>query len=101
MLCVYFQAAASSATNALSSENNGGAPSKSNGKTIFTVADSVEQPKLKGQGRIRRSRFSIKKHLQKHGLAQPDSDSDIEPEQESELHQETDKTTTHFNLPSV
>lgn len=76
------QAAASSATNALSSENNGGAPSKSNGKTIFTVADSVEQPKLKGQGRIRRSRFSIKKHLQKHGLAQPDSDSDIEPEQE-------------------
>uniref|UniRef100_A0A1A8AE64 Phospholipase n=1 Tax=Nothobranchius furzeri TaxID=105023 RepID=A0A1A8AE64_NOTFU len=50
-------------------------------KSLFTVTDSVDQPKLKGQGRFRRTRFSIKRHLQKHGLAQADSDSDLEEDQ--------------------
>lgn len=47
------------------------------------MTDSVDQPRLKGQGRTRRSRFSIRKHLQKHGLAHADSDSKLE-EAESE-----------------
>lgn len=46
---------------------------------VLTVSDSVEQPRLKGHGK-RKSRFSIKRHLQKHGLAQADSDSDLEAE---------------------
>uniref|UniRef100_A0A8D3CMU9 Phospholipase n=1 Tax=Scophthalmus maximus TaxID=52904 RepID=A0A8D3CMU9_SCOMX len=53
---------------------NGGGVSQSNGKGIFTVSDTMDQPKLKSQGRMKRTRFSIRKHLQKHGLAQADSD---------------------------
>lgn len=61
------------------------AASQSNRKGVFTVmVDSVDQPKLKGQGRIRRTRFSIRRHLQKHGLASADSDSDLEEEEERE-----------------
>lgn len=60
--------------------NGSGAVSQSNGKGIFTVTDSVDQPKLKGQGRMKRTRFSIRRHLQKHGLAHADSDSDLESE---------------------
>ncbi len=60
--------------------NGSGAVSQSNGKGIFTVMDSVDQPKLKGQGRMKRTRFSIRRHLQKHGLAHADSDSDLESE---------------------
>uniref|UniRef100_A0AAQ5Z6P2 Phospholipase n=1 Tax=Amphiprion ocellaris TaxID=80972 RepID=A0AAQ5Z6P2_AMPOC len=45
----------------------------SNGKGIFTVTDSADQPKLKGQGRLKRTRFSIRRHLQKHGLAHADT----------------------------
>ncbi|KAM3593265.1 uncharacterized protein V6R79_008759 [Siganus canaliculatus] len=55
---------------------------QTNGRGIFTVMDSVDQPKLKGQGRMKRTRFSIRKHLQKHGLAQADSDSDSDVEAE-------------------
>uniref|UniRef100_A0A3Q3X6M6 Phospholipase n=1 Tax=Mola mola TaxID=94237 RepID=A0A3Q3X6M6_MOLML len=62
-----------------------GMASQTNGKGIFTVMDSVDQPKLKGQGRIKRTRFSIRRHLKKHGLASADSDSDLEDE-ESDLH---------------
>lgn len=62
-----------------------GMASQTNGKGIFTVMDSVDQPKLKGQGRIKRTRFSIRKHLKKHGLASADSDSDLEDEA-SEWH---------------
>lgn len=58
-----------------------GATSQTNGKGIFSVMDSVDQPKLKGQGRMKRTRFSIRRHLQKHGLAQADSDSDLEDEE--------------------
>ncbi|XP_022623455.1 phospholipase D1-like [Seriola dumerili] len=76
------QASAASFSKAASS-NGSGAVSQTNGKNIFTVTDSVDQPKLKGQGRPKRTRFSIRRHLQKHGLAQPDSDSDLEAEERS------------------
>uniref|UniRef100_A0AAQ5XWE0 Phospholipase n=1 Tax=Amphiprion ocellaris TaxID=80972 RepID=A0AAQ5XWE0_AMPOC len=59
------------------------ATSQSNGKGIFTVTDSADQPKLKGQGRLKRTRFSIRRHLQKHGLAHADSDSDLEEDERS------------------
>uniref|UniRef100_A0A672HH91 Phospholipase n=1 Tax=Salarias fasciatus TaxID=181472 RepID=A0A672HH91_SALFA len=58
-----------------------GSVTLSNGKTVFTVTDSADQPKLKSQGRMRRARMSFKRHLQKHGLASRDSDSDSEPDQ--------------------
>uniref|UniRef100_A0A8B9K3Z2 Phospholipase n=1 Tax=Astyanax mexicanus TaxID=7994 RepID=A0A8B9K3Z2_ASTMX len=52
-----------------------------NGKAIGT--DTVELPKLKGYGKTRRNRFSIRKHLQKHGLAPADSVSSIDSSEES------------------
>ncbi|XP_008395128.1 phospholipase D1 [Poecilia reticulata] len=59
------------------------APSGGGGQNkVFPVTDSGDQPKLKSQGRMRRTRMSIKKHLQKHGLARADSDSDLEEEEE-------------------
>ncbi|PWA25089.1 hypothetical protein CCH79_00019081 [Gambusia affinis] len=59
------------------------APSGGGGQNrVFSVMDSGDQPKLKSHGRMRRTRMSIKKHLQKHGLARPDSDSDLEEEEE-------------------
>uniref|UniRef100_A0A3Q3R1V6 Phospholipase n=1 Tax=Monopterus albus TaxID=43700 RepID=A0A3Q3R1V6_MONAL len=58
---------------------------QSNGRGFSTVTDSVEQPRLRSTGKWKRSRFSIRKHLQKHGLAQADSDSDLDTE-ESESH---------------
>uniref|UniRef100_A0A8C3B065 Phospholipase n=1 Tax=Cyclopterus lumpus TaxID=8103 RepID=A0A8C3B065_CYCLU len=57
--------------------------SHTNGSAIFTVTDSVDQPRLKSQGRMKRTRFSIRRHLQKHGLAQADSDSELEEEETS------------------
>lgn len=61
--------------------NGSGGVSPNKGKMIFTVMDSGDQPKLKGQGRIKRTRFSIRRHLQKRGLALADSDSDLENEE--------------------
>ncbi|XP_047468224.1 phospholipase D1 isoform X2 [Mugil cephalus] len=58
---------------------------QSNKKGVFTVMDSVDQPKLKGQGKMKRTRFSIKKHLQKTFLARGDSDSDLENEERGGL----------------
>ncbi|KAM8880948.1 LOW QUALITY PROTEIN: phospholipase D1-like [Synchiropus picturatus] len=57
------QAAAAALT-----QQNGGPP----------AADSGDQPKLKSHGRLRRARLSLRRHLQKHGLAHADSDSDLE-----------------------
>uniref|UniRef100_A0A672HGB5 Phospholipase n=1 Tax=Salarias fasciatus TaxID=181472 RepID=A0A672HGB5_SALFA len=79
------QAAAAAAAASPSSANGGGGTvSRSNGKTVFTVTDSADQPKLKSQGRMRRARMSFKRHLQKHGLASRDSDSDSEPDQRNQ-----------------
>ncbi|KAM9827041.1 LOW QUALITY PROTEIN: phospholipase D1 [Neosynchiropus ocellatus] len=58
---------AQSAAAALA-QRNGGPP----------APDSGDQPKLKSHGRLRRARLSIRRHLQKHGLAHADSDSDLE-----------------------
>ncbi|XP_042256007.1 phospholipase D1 [Thunnus maccoyii] len=75
--------AETSSANMAAPANGSSGVSHGNGRNIFTVMDSVDQPKLKGQGRMRRARFSIRKHLQKHGLAHADSDSDEEPEERS------------------
>nr|XP_020482417.2 phospholipase D1-like [Labrus bergylta] len=71
------------APNMAAPANGSGGVSQRNGNGVFTVTDSVDQPKLKGQGRLKRTRFSIKRHLQKHGLASADSDSDLEDEAKS------------------
>ncbi|XP_062376770.1 phospholipase D1 isoform X1 [Sardina pilchardus] len=55
-------------------------PPTSNGKGVPTD-DSLDQPKLKGQGRGRRTRFSIRRHLQKRGLTHADSVSTIDSEE--------------------
>uniref|UniRef100_A0AAR2IR05 Phospholipase n=1 Tax=Pygocentrus nattereri TaxID=42514 RepID=A0AAR2IR05_PYGNA len=47
-------------------------------------SESVEQPKLKGYGKNKRNRFSIRKHLQKHGLAPADSVSSIDSSEETQ-----------------
>lgn len=74
-------AAASSSAAAAPSYGSTGAPQgKVNG--AFSMPDSADQPKLKGQSRMMRTRMSIRKRLQKHGLARADSDSDLEDEEE-------------------
>lgn len=78
-----FQATAASPT-AAAPANGSSSPSHRHRNGVFTVTDSGDQPRLKGQGRMRRTRFSIRRHLQKHGLAHADSDSDLEDEQPSE-----------------
>uniref|UniRef100_A0A087XTJ1 Phospholipase n=1 Tax=Poecilia formosa TaxID=48698 RepID=A0A087XTJ1_POEFO len=63
---------------AAAAASSSAAPSGGGGQNkVFSVMDSGDQPKLKSQGRMRRTRMSIKKHLQKHGLARADSDSDF------------------------
>ncbi|XP_039983506.1 phospholipase D1 [Xiphias gladius] len=79
-LSIMEQAGGAFSSTAAPSGGNSGDVSRSNGKGIFTVMDSGDQPRLKGQGRMRRTRFSIRRHLQKRGLAQPDSDSDSDLE---------------------
>uniref|UniRef100_A0A8B9K1V7 Phospholipase n=1 Tax=Astyanax mexicanus TaxID=7994 RepID=A0A8B9K1V7_ASTMX len=66
----------------MAAPSNGPAPAHSNGKAIGT--DTVELPKLKGYGKTRRNRFSIRKHLQKHGLAPADSVSSIDSSEETQ-----------------
>ncbi|XP_013885644.1 phospholipase D1 [Austrofundulus limnaeus] len=73
------QAAAVFPTTAAPPANGSGGPSYRSGNSIFTVTDSGKEPKLRG--RMRRTRFSIRRHLQKHGLVHADSDSDLEDEQ--------------------
>ncbi|XP_017294500.1 phospholipase D1 isoform X2 [Kryptolebias marmoratus] len=76
------QAAAESSSAAAPANGGGGdSVSKGNGTSVFTMMDSADQPKLKNQNRLKKTRFSIRKHLQKHGLAHADSDSDLEEEQ--------------------
>ncbi|XP_045926803.1 phospholipase D1-like [Micropterus dolomieu] len=62
---------------------------------VFTVADSVDQPKLKNHGRAKRM-FSIRRHLQKHGLAHANSDSDLENEESWS----NSVTSQHILIPS-
>uniref|UniRef100_A0AAZ3NPW9 Phospholipase n=1 Tax=Oncorhynchus tshawytscha TaxID=74940 RepID=A0AAZ3NPW9_ONCTS len=60
------------------------APSNGKGAAALVV-DSGDQPKLKGLGRIRRTGFSMKRHLQKHGLAHADSVSSVDSSEESDM----------------
>ncbi|XP_072234497.1 phospholipase D1 isoform X2 [Leuresthes tenuis] len=79
----HMEQAEASRTSVAAPANGSGGASQNNGKGIFTLTDSVDQPRLKGQGRMKRTRFSIRRHLQKHGLAHADSDSDLEEEDKS------------------
>ncbi|XP_051909778.1 phospholipase D1-like isoform X2 [Hippocampus zosterae] len=50
------------------------------GNAAFSADDTVVQPKIKGQSRMRRAKMSIKRHLQKHGLVHADSDDELDPD---------------------
>ncbi|XP_067107933.1 phospholipase D1 [Osmerus mordax] len=63
----------STPSNMVAPSNGAGAQSQA-----AVVTDSEDQPKLKGQGRLRKTRFSLRRHLQKHGLAHADSVSSVE-----------------------
>ncbi len=67
---------------ATASQSNGPSTVHTNGKPL--PVDTVDQPKLKGLGKTKKTRFSIRRHLQKHGLAPADSVSSIESSEESE-----------------
>ncbi|XP_064188712.1 phospholipase D1-like isoform X2 [Anguilla rostrata] len=56
------------------------AVTQSNGRNAGP-ADMGDQPKLKGAGRARKARFSLYKHLHKHGLHHADSVSSVESEE--------------------
>ncbi|XP_065114500.1 phospholipase D1 isoform X1 [Paramisgurnus dabryanus] len=60
----------------MAASSNGSSAAHSNGKS--RPVDTADQPKLKGQGKIKKTRFSIRRHLQKHGLAHADSVSSDE-----------------------
>uniref|UniRef100_A0A4W4H112 Phospholipase n=1 Tax=Electrophorus electricus TaxID=8005 RepID=A0A4W4H112_ELEEL len=67
----------------MASPPNGSGPAQSNGKS--TGMDMTEQPRLRGHGKTKRSRFSIRKRLQKHGLAPADSVSSVDSSEESKF----------------
>ncbi|XP_061614882.1 phospholipase D1-like isoform X2 [Phyllopteryx taeniolatus] len=69
------QAEASSGGAAAPADGGGGY-----GNPAFSADDAAVQPKIKGQGRMRRAKMSIKRHLRKHGLAHADSDDDLDPD---------------------
>uniref|UniRef100_A0A1A8HGH8 Phospholipase n=1 Tax=Nothobranchius korthausae TaxID=1143690 RepID=A0A1A8HGH8_9TELE len=77
----HVEQAAAASSSSVAPANSSTEVSQPKDKSLFTVTDSVDQPKLKGQGKFRRTRFSIKRQLQKHGLAHADSDSDLEEDQ--------------------
>uniref|UniRef100_A0A8C3B0B9 Phospholipase n=1 Tax=Cyclopterus lumpus TaxID=8103 RepID=A0A8C3B0B9_CYCLU len=79
----HLEQAQTASSNMAAPANGAGGGAQTNGSAIFTVTDSVDQPRLKSQGRMKRTRFSIRRHLQKHGLAQADSDSELEEEETS------------------
>ncbi|XP_041670061.1 phospholipase D1 isoform X1 [Cheilinus undulatus] len=79
----HLENAEAASSNMAAPANGSSSAPQTNGKGVFTVTDSVDQPKLKSQGRMKRTRFSIRRHLQKHGFASADSDSDLEEEARS------------------
>lgn len=74
---VYFQAShtSSPSTKGVSSLDR---VSESNGQGTPPPSDLAELPKLKGIGRNRRTRFSLKRHLQKHAMQHSDSVSSVD-----------------------
>nr|XP_057916251.1 phospholipase D1-like [Doryrhamphus excisus] len=73
-----------STANATAQANGSGGVSGGHTNAAFSADDTVVQPKLKGQGRMRRMKMSIKRHLQKHGLSHPDSDDELDDEDRNE-----------------
>ncbi|KTF75177.1 hypothetical protein cypCar_00040306 [Cyprinus carpio] len=71
---------ASEGSPAMASQSNAPSIVHTNGKNL--PVDTADQPKLKGQGKTKRTRFSIRRHLQKHGLAPADSVSSAESSEE-------------------
>ncbi|XDV47648.1 hypothetical protein PO909_017223 [Leuciscus waleckii] len=71
---------ASEASPAMAAPSNGPSAVHINGKSL--PVDTMDQPKLKGHGKTRKTRFSIRRHLQKHGLAPTDSVSSAESSEE-------------------
>uniref|UniRef100_A0A672QHL2 Phospholipase n=1 Tax=Sinocyclocheilus grahami TaxID=75366 RepID=A0A672QHL2_SINGR len=67
---------ASEGSPAMASQSNGPSMVHTNGKSL--PVDTADQPKLKGQGKTKKARFSIRRHLQKHGLAPADSVSSVD-----------------------
>lgn len=82
LMSYYLSQNASEASPAMAAPSNGPSAVHSNGKRL--PVDAVDQPKLKGQGKTKKTRFSIRRHLQKHGLAPTDSVSSAESSVESE-----------------
>uniref|UniRef100_A0A673MZ38 phospholipase D n=1 Tax=Sinocyclocheilus rhinocerous TaxID=307959 RepID=A0A673MZ38_9TELE len=76
----YFILNTSEGSPAMASQSNGPSTVHTNGKSL--PVDTVDQPKLKGQGKTKKTRFSIRRHLQKHGLAPADSVSSGESSEE-------------------
>lgn len=72
----------SEVSNTMAAPPNGSGAAHSNGKNV--PVDTADQPKLKGHGKIKKTRFSIRRHLQKRGLAPADSVSSAESSEESE-----------------
>ncbi|KAL2085276.1 hypothetical protein ACEWY4_018596 [Coilia grayii] len=75
-------------TIATSSVPVGNGPSASNGNGV-PVPDALDQPKLKGQGRGKRTRFSIRRHLHMRGLTQADSVSSVDSCEEMAVSAQT------------
>uniref|UniRef100_A0A8C2IC25 Phospholipase n=1 Tax=Cyprinus carpio TaxID=7962 RepID=A0A8C2IC25_CYPCA len=63
---------ASEGSPAMASQSNAPSIVHTNGKNL--PVDTADQPKLKGQGKTKRTRFSIRRHLQKHGLTEAAQD---------------------------
>lgn len=97
--CVRYSQAQVAPSSMAAPASNSSVVSQSNKKGVFTVMDSADQPKLKGQGKMKRTRFSIKKHLQKTFLARGDSDSDLENEESEsiEVHSQI-KFTVQYHI---
>ncbi|XP_012692381.1 phospholipase D1a [Clupea harengus] len=51
---------------------------QNNGRTVGGGVNPVEEPKIKGIGRMRKSRFSLYRHLHRHGLHHADSVSSVD-----------------------
>ncbi|XP_056306096.1 phospholipase D1 [Danio aesculapii] len=71
---------ASEAFSAMAAPSNGPSAALANGRNV--PADTADQPKLKGHGKAKKTRFSIRRHLQKHRLASGDSVSSVESSEE-------------------
>ena len=73
-VCLYMQPADAPSQEVASSEDT----AQNNGRTVGGGVNPVEEPKIKGIGRMRKSRFSLYRHLHRHGLHHADSVSSVD-----------------------